>query len=134
MRVERYREILHMFSILTPRYREHVIRNWRMYLNNRLSIILGSVEQKVSLAEDPHEARFLADGPADAASVPSPEKSEYVTLYSRNFHNSLIITTKQGKKHLGCGGYSRIDCAGRVVVWGEYIQAISFLFGLSHLI
>ena len=53
-----------------------------MYLNNRLSIIEGSVEQKVSLAEDPHEARFLADGPADTASVPSPEKSEYVTLYS----------------------------------------------------
>ena len=92
------------------------------------------MEQNVSLAEHLHKARFLGDGPADAASVPSPEKFEYVTLYSRNFHNSLIVTTKQGKKHPESGGYSRIDCASRVVIWGEYIQTVSFLFGLSHLI
>ena len=105
-----------------------------MYLYNCLPIIVVSVEQKVSLAEDPQEARLLADGPADAASVPSPEKSEYVALYSPNFHNSLIVTTKQGKKHPRCGGYTRIDCAGGVVVWGEYIRAVCFLFGVSLLI
>ena len=90
-----------MFSELSGEYKAQVIRHWRRYLNDKLMIIDATIENKVVLADDPHEARFFIDESVDGVSpdhesttptlgsttpkVPtSGEISGYVTFYTRN--------------------------------------------------
>ena len=50
-----------MFSELGGEYKVQVIRHWRRYLNDKLMIIDAPIENKVVLADDPHEPRFFID-------------------------------------------------------------------------
>ena len=58
-----------MFSELGGEYKAQVIRHWRRYLNDKLMIIDAPLENKVVLANDPHEARFFIDESVDGVSL-----------------------------------------------------------------